>query len=104
MEDKTKVERGKIVKKKLPKPAQLIGAEKTSSGINIIRNVLKIPPTSYDTMAAKQMHNYKHSKAAEMFKERNKKYTCVEENYQEPRPNRFLNYSNSQEILNDRFV
>jgi hypothetical protein len=44
-----------------------------SSSVNIVRKALKIP-TNFDSIAAKQMSNYKHSKAQEMFKERNKKF------------------------------
>jgi hypothetical protein len=72
---------------------KMINNKMVGANVKIVRKALKIP-TNYDAFAAKQMQIYKNSKAQEMFKERNKKYTCVEEGgFQQPQKqqnNRFL--------------
>ncbi|KAF7634882.1 hypothetical protein Mgra_00005774 [Meloidogyne graminicola] len=62
-----------IFKKKHKINSMANSSVSNSSSVNIVRKALKIP-TNFDSIAAKQMSNYKHSKAQEMFKERNKKF------------------------------
>jgi len=70
-----------VFKKKFKKDAMTNSTVNNSttnpSTVNVVRKALKIP-TNFDSITAKQIANYKHSKAQEMFKERNKKFVDEE--------------------------
>ncbi|CAK5112925.1 unnamed protein product [Meloidogyne enterolobii] len=70
-----------VFKKKFKKDAMTNSTVNNNSTnpstVNVVRKALKIP-TNFDSITAKQIANYKHSKAQEMFKERNKKFVDEE--------------------------
>nr|CAD2187898.1 unnamed protein product [Meloidogyne enterolobii] len=85
-----------VFKKKFKKDAMTNSTVNNSttnpSTVNVVRKALKIP-TNFDSITAKQIANYKHSKAQEMFKERNKKFVD-EEASKGSKSNNFIDSNN----------
>jgi hypothetical protein len=85
--DGNKSEKKKNFRRKIGgtgKPAATANTGPNANNILNVRKALKIP-SNFDAFAAKQMTSFKHSKAQEMFKERTKKFTCVEDDREQQR-------------------